>query len=203
MKYIYLHGLGQTADSWNQIAGEGDICLDLPGLLQGQQATYLNLYRAVSQKCDAEPDNLVLCGLSLGAVLALNYAIDRPQKVKALVLIAAQYKMPTALLKLQNFLFRLMPSSMFQGTGFGKADFISLCGTMGKLNFQPAQTAISCPILIVCGQKDRANQKAAKELTQLLKNAQFVQIPGAGHEVNQEAPAKLSAALQAFYKGIR
>ena len=28
------------------------------------------------------------------------------------------------------------------------------------------------------------------------------QIPGAGHEVNQEAPAKLSAALQAFYKGI-
>lgn len=51
---------------------------------------------------------------SLGAVLTLNYAIDHPDKVKALVLIAAQYKMPKKLLKVQNMLFHLMPNSAFQ-----------------------------------------------------------------------------------------
>ena len=59
-----------------------------------------------------------------GQCIALNYAIDYPKKVKALVLIAAQYKMPARLLKLQNALFHFMPQSMFQQTGFGKLDFI-------------------------------------------------------------------------------
>ena len=35
---------------------------------------------------------LNLCGLSLGAVLALNYAIDFPKKVNSLILIAPQYE---------------------------------------------------------------------------------------------------------------
>lgn len=56
------------------------------------------------------------------AVLALNYAIDHPDKVKALVLIAAQYKMPRKLLKVQNMLFHLMPNSAFDKMGFKKAD---------------------------------------------------------------------------------
>ena len=59
------------------------------------------------------------------AVLALNYAIDHPDKVKALVLIAAQYKMPRKLLKVQNMLFHLMPNSAFKKMGFKKADFRS------------------------------------------------------------------------------
>ena len=108
MEYIYLHGLGQTAASWQPLLEqlpEKGTCLDLVGLIKGKEATYSNLYAAVSQACDAADDPLVLCGLSLGAVLALNYAIDHPEKVKALVLIATQYKMPKALLALQNVMF--------------------------------------------------------------------------------------------------
>ena len=93
---------------------------------QRKVATYSALYSAFSEMCNAENEDIILCGLSLGSVLALNYAIDYPKKVKALVLIAAQYKMPARLLKLQNALFRFMPQSMFQQTGFGKLDFISL-----------------------------------------------------------------------------
>ena len=43
-----------------------------------------------------------------GAVLALNYAIDFPQKAGSLVLIAPQYDMPKFLLKVQNVLFKFM-----------------------------------------------------------------------------------------------
>ena len=140
MKYLYLHGLGQNADSWNKVTSatevsENSACLDLAEMVKGKVATYSALYSAFSEMCNAENEDIILCGLSLGSVLALNYAIDYPQKVKALVLIAAQYKMPARLLKLQNALFHFMPQSMFQQTGFGKLDFISLCSTMAELDF--------------------------------------------------------------------
>ena len=135
--------------------------------------------------------------------MALNYAIDNPEKVKALVLIAAQYKMPARLLKLQNAMFRFMPQSMFQQTGFSKLDFISLCSTMAELDFSDSLGKVSCPVLVICGEKDRANKNASIELANILKHSQFEEIPEAGHEVNLESPEKLAPILQEFYKSIR
>ena len=101
MKFLYLHGLGQKPDSWDRVIKETKVSgssasLSLAEMLEGKAATYRELYTAFSEECDKENDEIVLCGLSLGAVLALNYAIDHPNKVKALVLIAAQYKMPVS-----------------------------------------------------------------------------------------------------------
>lgn len=207
MKYVYLHGLGQTAESWNKVTratemADNSVCLDLAEMVKGKAATYSNLYSALSEMCNAEKEDIILCGLSLGGVLALNYAIDYPQKVKALVLIAAQYKMPTRLLKLQYALFHFMPQSMFQQTGFGKPDFISLCNTMAELDFSDSINQVSCPVLIVCGEKDKANKKASIELTDILKHSQFKEISETGHEVNLESPEKLASILREFYKTI-
>lgn len=207
MKYLYLHGLGQNADSWNKVTVatevlDHSICLDLAEMVKGKAATYSTLYSAFSEMCDAEKEDLIFCGLSLGGVLALNYAIDYPQKVKALVLIAAQYKMPARLLKVQNALFRFMPQSMFQQTGFGKPDFISLCSTMAELDFSASLNQVSCPVLVVCGEKDNANKKASIELADSLKYSQFKEIPETGHEVNLESPEKLASLLREFYKSI-
>ena len=200
MKYIFLHGLGQTPDSWNRVLGylnapTNSICPDLAKLVHGREAKYSDLYAAFSALCDTINDELVLCGLSLGSVLALNYAIDHPERVKALVLIAPQYKMPRTLLKLQNLLFHFMPKSAFSQTGFQKADFIRLCRSMAELDFSRSLRKVTCPTLILCGEHDRANQKAARMLAGLLKNAQFQQIPNVGHEVNVDAPEALAKAL--------
>ena len=207
MKYLYLHGLGQTPDSWNKVTRstdvlENSVCPDLAKMIKGKEATYSTLYSALSEMCNAENEGIVLCGLSLGGVLALNYAIDCPQKVKALVLIAAQYKMPVRLLKLQNILFRFMPQSMFQQTGFGKHDFISLCSTMAELDFSDSLNQVSCPVLVVCGEKDKANKKASIELADILKHSKFKEISETGHEVNLESPEKLASLLREFYKSI-
>ena len=208
MKYLYLHGLGQKPDSWNKViketkVSESSISLSLAGMLEGKSATYKELYSAFSSECDKENEAIVLCGLSLGAVLALNYAIDHPDKVKALVLIAAQYKMPKKLLKFQNMLFRLMPNSMFRQIGFKKADVISLCGTMAELDFRDSLHNVSCPVLIVCGEKDNANKKASKELCHYLNNSYFHELMKTGHEANIEAPEELAIVLQQFYDSIR
>ena len=208
MKYLYLHGLGQKPDSWNKViketkVSESSISLSLAGMLEGKDVTYSELYSAFSEECDKENEAIVLCGLSLGAVLALNYAIDHPDKVKALVLIAAQYKMPKKLLKFQKMLFRLMPNSMFRQIGFKKADVISLCGTMAELDFRDSLHNVSCPVLIVCGEKDNANKKASKELCHYLNNSYFHELMKTGHEANIEAPEELTIVLQQFYDSIR
>ena len=208
MKYLYLHGLGQKPDSWNKViketkVSESSISLSLAGMLEGKDVTYSELYSAFSEECDKENEAIVLCGLSLGAVLALNYAIDHPDKVKALVLIAVQYKMPKKLLKFQNMLFRLMPNSMFRQIGFKKADVISLCGTMAELDFRDSLHNVSCPVLIVCGERDNANKKASKELCHYLNNSYFHELMKTGHEANIEAPEELAIVLQQFYDSIR
>lgn len=147
MKYLYLHGLGQKPDSWTRViketkVSESSVNLSLAGMLEGKSVTYKELYSAFSGECDRENEGIVLCGLSLGAVLALNYAIDHPDKVRALVLIAAQYKMPKNLLKVQNILFHLMPNSAFS-KWVSKKRMLSACA--GRwLNWISVTPCIRC-----------------------------------------------------------
>ena len=207
MKFLYLHGLGQKPNSWDRVIKEtkvsdSSVCLSLAEMLEDKAATYKELYTAFSEECNKENDEIVLCGLSLGAVLALNYAIDHPNKVKALVLIAAQYKMSGKLLKFQNMLFRFMPNTMFKQFGFKKADAISLCGTMTELDFRDSLCKVSCPALIVCGEKDNANKKASKELASYLSDSHFHELLKAGHEANIESPEELATVLQEFYNSV-
>ncbi len=83
--------------------------------------------------------------------------------------------------------------------GFEKEAFIRLCKTMMNLDFSDSLSKITCPALVICGEKDRANKKAAGKLAGILANAELREIPGAGHEVNLDAPEKLSEALGRFY----
>lgn len=149
--------------------------------------------------CDEIEEDLCLCGLSLGGVLALNYAIEHPGKIKVLVLIATQYKMPKILLKAQNTIFRFMPKSMFQQMGFGKSDFLKLCNTMMELDFSDSVYKVSCPTLVIYGEKDRANKNASIELANMLIDAELQVFNGAGHEINIEAPDKLVETLRVFF----
>lgn len=204
MKQIYLHGLGQNPDSWSKVieqleAAEHSMCPDLSELVQGQDTTYQNLYAAFSAMCDEIEEDICLCGLSLGGVLALNYAIEHPEKIKGLVLIATQYKMPKKLLRVQNAIFRFMPKSMFQQTGFGKSDFLKLCNTMMELDFSDSIYNVSCPTLVIYGEKDRANQNASIELANMLIDAELQVFNGVGHEINIEAPDKLEETLRVFF----
>ena len=104
---VFVHGLGQTPESWNAVLSSMDetekcVCPNLVEGVKNQNVNYKNLYKAFSELCDEFDESINLCGLSLGGVLALNYAIERPEKVKSLVLIATPYKMPKMLLKLHR-----------------------------------------------------------------------------------------------------
>lgn len=206
MNLLLLHGLGQGPGSWDGVLDAlgpdpGAACPDLFGLCGGAP-DYPALYAAFEDYAGALPAPVLLCGLSLGAVLALDYAIRRPERVAGLVLVAPQYKMPRALLRLQNAVFRMMPERAFAQTGLGKRDILLLTASMMDLDFRNGLARVDCPALILVGERDSANRKAARELAGLLPRATVREVPGAGHEVNVAAPRELAEALRGFWEKL-
>lgn len=201
-RILFLHGLGQGPDSWRAVAerltGSDAVIPDLGAMLAGR-ADYLALRGALFAVCDAEKAPLHLCGLSLGGVLALAYAAHRPERVASLVLIGTPYTMPKRLLKLQDLLFAITPRTAFESLGLTKRQMRGLSLSMATLEIPALLPRVRCRTLVLCGEKDRANRKAARQLQEGLSNAAMQTIDGAGHEANREAPEALSAALAAFY----
>ncbi len=198
MKIVFLHGLGQTAQDWNSVLEQlhctNTDCLELFSL-DGQEVTYANVFAQLERRYADTSEPFVLCGLSLGAILALDYAIQHGDQVSSLILIGVQYKVPTLLIDFQNLLFRCMPRKAFEAMGISKSDMIQLSHSMRSLDFRAKLNEVKCPVTIVCGEKDHANRKAAKQLNALLPQSQLQIIPGAGHEVNKCAPEAISAIL--------
>ena len=99
MNRIFLHGLGQTDLDWKETVEflgnrEDIVCPNLSEWLSEREVSYFSLYKALEQYMKQQNSPVHFCGLSLGGVLALQYAIEYPQKVSSLVLIGTQYVMP-------------------------------------------------------------------------------------------------------------
>jgi pimeloyl-ACP methyl ester carboxylesterase len=109
-------------------------CPNLYLLANGKGTAYRDLYRAFENYCMGIPNPVKLCGISLGAILAMNYAMNHPEKVTSLILIAPQYKVPRLLFDLQNVIFSFMPPKAFH-TGFSKEHTIRLTSSMRNLDF--------------------------------------------------------------------
>lgn len=205
MKCILLHGLGQSAASWDNTVkymGQASdiLCPELPQWLEGHEPRYDNLYNGLERYCARFEGPLNLCGLSLGGILTLQYGIEHPDRVNSLVLIGTQFVMPKGLLKFQNVLFHVMPKKAFEETGFKKRDFINLCRSMFELDFRAGLHQLRCPVLIICGEKDKPNRAAAIQMNEQIPNAKLLLIPGAGHEVNQDAPGELGKNISRFFQ---
>lgn len=201
MEVILLHGLGQDASAWDKTVsalpeGIDAYCPELSELARG---SYAELYSAFCACCEKRGGELNLCGLSLGAVLALNYAADFPERVRTLVPIAGQFKAPRALMRFQGAVFRVMPRSAFSGGGYGKEDFIALNDSMAGLDLTEKLSGIRAKTLVAVGERDKPNAKAARELSALL-GCPLKTIPGSGHEINVDAPEALAETLAGFYE---
>lgn len=204
MKKILVHGSGHKATSWNETISylgnrEDLLCPNLFSILKGKEANYTNLYSSFIEYCGENDGQFHLCGLSLGGILALNYALDFPDRVKSLVLIGTPHKIPRAAFEFQNIVFRFLPQSAFENMEFNKKDMFTLANSMKKLDFSSRVQGIICPTLIICGEKDRANMKSAYYLSENMKNAALKIIEKSGHVVNEDNPKALAKALDEFF----
>ena len=193
--------MGQNASSWDKTISylpdtTETVCPELSNFFSEDNCNYNKMYSSFCRYCNSFSEPLNFCGLSLGAVLALNYAIDFPQKVSSLILIAPQYNMPKFLLKVQNVLFKFMPESEFKDIGLKKKDFITLTNSMVDMDFTSSLNKVNSPVVVICGEKDNVNKKAAIKLARELPNAKFSTIDNSGHEVNVDNPQGLANAME-------
>lgn len=206
MTHIFLHGLGQTPEAWQPVLRcleptPTAHCPSLPGLA-ADDPRYPALMNALEKALDSFPGPLHLCGLSLGGVLALDYTLHHREQVASLVLCGTPLTMPRKLLRLQDFLFCLMPERAFASSEFGRGAMRKLAGSMAGLELHPGLHELTTPVPILCGSKDRANRKAAQELQENLPHAQLDWIAGAGHEINLDSPKEVAKHLEAFYQSL-
>ena len=201
---ILVHGLGQTDKSWDKVKGilnQDNINIETPNLFEiakNYQLTYENVFTVFVDYCNSFSDKLNLVGLSLGGILAIDYAILHPEKVNSITLCGVPYEMPKKLLKIQNFIFKLMPKRTFENMGVSKGNFIQLTNSMAELNIKEKISKLKCHTLVICGEKDSANIESANKLNENIKNSELKIIKNAGHEVNIDAPEKFAEIIKGF-----
>ena len=198
---ILVHGLGQNEKSWDQVKANLDNqikveCPNLFELVKNYEINYENMYQAFLDYCNSFNEKVNLCRLSLGGLLAIDYAVDYPDKVNSLILIGTPYEVPKKLLKIQNFIFKIMPKKTFENMGISKNNFINLTKSMTDIEIKSKLKGIKCNTLILCGKKDNANIESAKQLKNHIKKSELIIIENSAHEVNVENPIELSNIIK-------
>ena len=202
---ILIHGSGHKADSWNKVItyinkDKDILCPNLSEILNGKEASYDNLYNSFVEYCNKIEGKIDLCGLSLGGILALNYAIDYPNKVEKLVLIGTPYRVPKVMFSIQNVIFKFLPKSLFETMAFNKKNTFILGNSMKKLDFSNKVSKIKCPTLIICGEKDNTNIKSAYYLSENIKDSKLEIVKNTGHIINEENPKELVVLINNFWQ---
>lgn len=189
MKIVFLHGLGQRVADWDRVASQFPNT-DCPDLFEiaGKKLNYSAILSSLEKRYEYEKEPLCLCGLSLGGMLALDYALRHGDRVAAMVLLGARDRTPRLLMDIQDLLFRCMPDKTFASMGMKKEQVRDLTRSMKDLDFTDRLSTIHCPVTVACGEKDHPNLAAARRLAKYLPNARLYVVPHAGHELNADAP---------------
>ena len=200
MKVIFLHGLGQDERSWKKVQ---EALVNVPteslALFSRGNESYQEIRQATLQHLQAQNQPFLLVGLSLGGLLALDLADQALPHLKGLILSGTQYNLANNFLyRLQIFVFKLIPKSIFTKQGVDKSQMIRILTELRKVNLTDKITKIKLPILLVCGSKDKPNLKAAYELNKLLKDSQLHIIEKGGHTLNSQMPEIFAQIIEKF-----
>lgn len=205
MKIIFLPGLGQDATAWNSVIVHlnAELSTESLNLLsdidENTKVTLDLLNKKLDKKLRMINEPYILCGLSLGGILALSIAPNQSDFLQGLIVSGAQFESPNKLLiDLQNLMFRFMPSKNFSEIGITKKQMISFCQSMKSLNLRSGLTKLTIPTTIICGTKDKANLSAAKSLSSVISNSELKLIAG-GHMLNEEKPLEFADTINSFY----
>jgi 3-oxoadipate enol-lactonase len=205
------HGLSDCPSGPYRLA---DFVADLRGLLD-----HLGIRRAV------------LVGISIGGLVAMEYASRHPDGVRSLVLAdtaarigtAAQWRerieavrrtglerlAATALEMWFTESFRAGESARVRGYGNLLArtpaeGYVASCAMLAESDLAERARTIRAPALVITGEEDRVTPpEQGRALAALLPGARFEAIPGAAHLPCIERPERMASEIDRFLEEQR
>ena len=200
MKLIFLHGLGQSADSWKEVQ---DLLTDYPSealdLFPAGVGTYQEAKERIYQRLTVETEPFVLVGLSLGAALALELSSYNLPNLQALILSGCPLKLAGNIpFYIQSLIFKLLPKRIFEKQGADKSLLVGVSEELKTLDLREIARNCSYPTLLICGSQDKPNLKSMKDLQQLIPNSQFQIIPDGPHVLNRAKPKEFAEITRSF-----
>lgn len=200
MRLVLLHGLGTGPEDWRpQMEAFGEEREVVAPRLRldpefGIEVESERLWEELQQgKVD-------LCGLSLGALVALRMALDRPDRVRRLVLCAGFASLPWRFRLLQaavSGILGLLPAgARGELSGIDRLGIRTVFREGRRFRVSPGQLRV--PTLVLVGDRDRANLGLSKALAAALPDARLELVPDAGHVANVDAPEAFTALLRSF-----
>ncbi|HET7011034.1 MAG TPA: alpha/beta fold hydrolase [Anaerolineales bacterium] len=234
---VLLHGLGSSAQDWLfQIlpltAEHRVLAIDLPGHGATPPAggwpsisNYAACLAATMEAAHTGPVHLV--GLSLGGTVALQTALDYPERVRSLSLINTfarlQLTLPTWLQGAMRMGFiaagrmdqlghwvseRLFPMedqalirevAAVRIGSTPREGYLQSVSAVARFNVVKRLGEIRVPTLVVAGSRDRTvPMRASQVLAERIPGARLSVLEGAGHAASVDAADRLNALLVEF-----
>ncbi len=202
---------------------------------EGSEDTYTcellanDLHQLIDRLGLQEP---VIIGLSLGGMVAQEYAVKYQSNLKGLVLadtaVAAALTMSDKLLKavypkwMVKWIIGRMSDEKYADWSFkyfdmddeireylkqeqlklSKEELLKVTDAIYSFKLLPLET-IKVPTLVVLGENERkAVFPHADKMVELIRNSRKVIIPGAGHASNLENPEVFNRELEDFLRGL-
>ena len=205
MKLIFLHGLGQSAESWKEVQ---ELLADYPSealdLFPTGITSYQEAKESIYQHLSEETEPFVLIGLSLGAVLSLELSSYDLPNLQALVLSGCPLKLAGNIpFYIQLLIFKLLPKRVFEKQGADKALMIGVFEELKTLDLTDIAGICPYPTLLICGSKDKPNLSSMRSLHKLISKSQFQIIPDGPHVLNKEKPKEFVEKIRSFLELLK
>jgi 3-oxoadipate enol-lactonase len=175
-------------------------------------------------------ENVILCGISVGAMIAMDFTTQHPDSVKALVVGDGMPKIGTAdmwnqridtlrqhgMAHLADMILARWFAPSFKDThpidyrGYSNmltrmpvTGYTGTCEAIRDSDLTEAVRGITCPTLVLCGAEDASTPPdMVRGLTEIVPNSRFVEIAKAGHLPCVENPSATSDAIDTFLKDV-
>jgi len=235
---VLLHGLGVNSRSWLlQIpiltkTGYRILAPDLPGFGQSCKTRFSSIPQIASDITalmqSLHVNNAIVCGISMGGILALQLTLDHPDLVNRLILVNSMAKLSignpllwpyflwryiliqTRGLEKQaevvaNRLFPQPKDSLFRQAAIEsimEADLESYRSAMksiARFNVQKRLPEIHCPTLVITGENDTTiPAKYQRRMAERIPRALHIIIKNAGHAVTIDQPNLFNSCVLEF-----
>ena len=225
---LFLPGLAADAQMWQ---AQLDAFADLAPRVVDVHTRHDTIEAMAAALLREHEGDLVLCGASMGGMLAMEAARQAPARVRGLALLgtsarpedAAMRRVREGAIELfaqgrlreviePNVAFAFHPDNAGRLAG-PYLDFVLHAGAEQLVRQNRAVIArpdarrhlsdLACPVLVMCGEADQLTPAdCSREIAALVPGARLVMVPRCGHMLTMEQPEFVNRELRGFLREL-